>query len=128
VIVLPAMPYEQTASWLALLELYEALAHGWTLIGGQLVHLHCAERGQLPSRATHDADAVLDVRADPTVLRTFTRTLTELGFKPAGISAEGRQHRWVREKASIEKDRELTVEVIGAAESLARLKLGATLG
>jgi hypothetical protein len=61
-ILLPAMPEEQTASWLALLELYEHLDQGWTLIGGQLVHLHCAERGRFPERATHDADTVVDVR------------------------------------------------------------------
>ena len=48
-IVMPAMPEEQTASWHALLELYDVLAQGWTLIGGQLVRLHCAERGQSPS-------------------------------------------------------------------------------
>jgi hypothetical protein len=51
-IVLPAMPPEQTASWLGLLDLHERLAEGWTLIGGQLVHLHCAERGQFPVRPT----------------------------------------------------------------------------
>jgi hypothetical protein len=27
------------------LDLYDRLSDGWTLIGGQLVHLHCAERG-----------------------------------------------------------------------------------
>ena len=101
-IVLPAMPEEQTASWLALLELYDVLAQGWTLIGGQLVHLHCAERGQFPERATNDADTVVDVRADPTILHTFTKALTDLGFRSAGISAEGRQHRWVRDKASLD--------------------------
>lgn len=62
-IVLPAMPPEQTASWLGLLDLHERLAGGWTLIGGQLVHLHCAERGQLAVRPTNDADTVVDVRA-----------------------------------------------------------------
>jgi hypothetical protein len=41
-IVLPAMPAEQTASWLGVLDLYDHLSEGWTLIGGQLVHLHCA--------------------------------------------------------------------------------------
>ena len=101
-IVLPAMPEEQTASWLALLELYDNLPEAWTLIGGQLVHLHCAERGQFPERVTHDADTVVDIRAHPTTLLTFTKALTDLGFRSAGISAEGRQHRWVRDKASID--------------------------
>ena len=101
-IVLPAMPPEQTASWLGILDLYDRLNEGWTLIGGQLVHLHCAERGQFPVRPTSDADTVIDVRADPTILHTFTKTLEDLEFKSAGISAEGRQHRWKRGDASID--------------------------
>lgn len=96
------MPREQTSSWLGLLDLHERLADGWTLIGGQLVHLHCAERGQFPVRPTNDADTVIDVRADPTMLATFTGVLTDLGFTSAGISAEGLQHRWVRGDASID--------------------------
>ncbi len=63
-IVLPAMPPEQTASWIGVLDLYDHLSEGWTLIGGQLVHLHCAERRQFPVRPTNDADTVIDVRAD----------------------------------------------------------------
>lgn len=76
-IVLPAMPLEQTASWLGLLDLHERLAEGWTLIGGQLVHLHCAERGHRPIRPTNDADTVIDVRAEPEMLATFTQALTD---------------------------------------------------
>jgi hypothetical protein len=87
-IVLPAMPPEQTASWLGVLDLYDHLSEGWTLIGGQLVHLHCAERGQFPVRPTNDADTVIDVRADPEMLHPFTRTLTDIGFESAGISVE----------------------------------------
>ncbi|AIY17288.1 hypothetical protein GUY44_13450 [Pimelobacter simplex] len=96
------MPPEQTASWLGLLDLHQRLADGWTLIGGQLVHLHCAERGLLAVRPTNDADTVIDVRAAPTMLATFTNALTDLGFTSAGISAEGLQHRWVRGDASID--------------------------
>jgi hypothetical protein len=33
------------------------------------------------------------------MLATFTETLTDLGFRSAGISAEGPQHRWVRGEA-----------------------------
>lgn len=55
------MPAEQTASWMGLLDLHERLADGWTLIGGQLVHLHCAARGRFPVRPTNDADRVIDV-------------------------------------------------------------------
>lgn len=101
-IILPHMPREQTASWLGLLDIYDRLNHGWTLIGGQLVHVHCAERGRFPVRPTNDADTVIDVRADPAILHTFTTILTDLGFRSAGITAEGRQHRWVRGEASID--------------------------
>lgn len=101
-IMLPTMPPEQTASWLGLLDLHEQLREGWTLIGGQLVHLHCAERGQFPARPTNDADTVIDVRADPRMLRRFTAALSEIGFLPEGISADGLQHRWVRGAASLD--------------------------
>ena len=114
-IVLPAMPPEQTASWLGILDLYDRLNEGWTLIGGQLVHLHCAERGEFPVRPTNDADTVIDVRADPTILHTFTKTLTGLGFRADGISAEGRQRRWKRGDASIDV---LLPEGIGERASL----------
>jgi hypothetical protein len=53
------MPQDQTASWLGVLDLYDRLSDGWTLIGGQLVHLYCAERGQFPQRPTNDADTVI---------------------------------------------------------------------
>ena len=101
-IALPPMPHEQTASWLGLLDLYNELSEGWTLIGGQLVHLYCAERGETAMRPTNDADMVIDIRASPTMLRTFTQTLSDLGFTSAGISAEGRQHRWIRDAASFD--------------------------
>lgn len=55
-----------------------------------------------PVRPTDDADAVIDVRTAPRILRTFTRTLSELDFRPGGISAQGRQHRWRRGQASID--------------------------
>lgn len=92
--VLPPMPPEQTASWLGLLDIYERLDEGWTLIGGQMVHLHCAEREHFPVRPTNDVDAVIDVRADPKVLHAFTKTLVDLGFTASDESLDGRQHRW----------------------------------
>lgn len=101
-IVLPAMSGPQTASWHGVMDLHEHLAYGWTLIGGQMVHLHCAERGFAPSRPTDDVDTVIDVRARGEMLQTFTATLLELGFGPGGISAEGTQHRWVRADAVID--------------------------
>lgn len=67
-----------------------------------MVHLYCQERGLSPSRPTNDGDVVLDVRAQPNVLRDFTGALAAVGFTSAGVSPEGHQHRWVRDRASID--------------------------
>jgi hypothetical protein len=101
VIVVPAMAEGQEAAWHGLLDLYEVRPDGWTLIGGQLVHLHCAERGYAPPRPTDDADTVVDARAAH-VLGAVTAALAELEFIAAGVSADGIQHRWTREKAVID--------------------------
>ena len=73
--MLPPMPDPQRLAWLALLELAKQMPAGWTLVGGQLVHLHCAERGGSPGRATNDIDIVVDVRALPSALDRFTSEL-----------------------------------------------------
>lgn len=101
-IILPAMRDAQAASWHGLMDVYEHLSTGWTLIGGQMVHLHCAERGSFPPRPTDDIDAVIDVRAEPLMLNRFTDTLTNIGFAPDRISADGLQHRWRRDKAQLD--------------------------
>jgi hypothetical protein len=102
VIVLPAMSAPQAASWHGLMDLHARLPTGWTLIGGQLVHLLCAERDHAPPRPTDDIDAVLDVRENPSILMDFTSVLTDIGFSADGISADGVQHRWRRDEASID--------------------------
>lgn len=98
---MPPMSAEQAASWHGLLDLHERVPTGWTLVGGQLVHLHCAERDHHPERPTDDIDAVVDVRAAPDMLTTFTRALRDLGFFPE-TSGEGLQHRWRRDQAQID--------------------------
>lgn len=100
-IQMPAMGAAQEQSWHALMDLYDRLPQGWTLIGGQLVHLHCAERGESPARPTNDADTVVDIRASPEMLATFTAELTDMGFKPE-TSGDGIQHRWVKDKAQVD--------------------------
>ncbi len=100
-IILPAMSDAQEASWHALMELSERVETGWTLIGGQLVHLHCAERGLTPARPTNDVDTVVDIRASPDMLETFTRALTDIGFIP-DTSGDGIQHRWNRDLAQFD--------------------------
>lgn len=91
----------QTQSWHAVMELYERVDSNWTLVGGQLVHLHCAERGVTPTRPTNDIDTVVDIRASQTALVTFTGALKDMGFTPE-ISGDGLQHRWVRDYAQID--------------------------
>ena len=98
---LPAMNEAQTQSWHALMDLYERVDSNWALIGGQLVHLHCAERGVSPTRPTNDVDTVVNIRASPTMLVTFTGALRDMGFTP-DISGDGIQHRWRRDQAQID--------------------------
>lgn len=101
-VVMPAMAGPQQTAWHALMDVQVLHPTGWTLVGGQMVHLHCAERGASPSRPTDDVDAVLDVRAEPHVLHGFTTALTELGFEPAGETWTGHQHRWERGDATVD--------------------------
>lgn len=102
VVVLPPMSAAQEQAWAALLDIAERLPSGWCLVGGQMVHLHCVERGVVPQRPTDDADAALDVRSRPAMLAVFTGVLVDLGFTSAGQSLEGHQHRWVRDSAQID--------------------------
>ena len=43
VIVLPQMSDAAAGGWAVLLDISESIPVGWTLIGGQMVILHCAE-------------------------------------------------------------------------------------
>jgi len=101
-IVAPPLHPAQAEAWHALFELHARLPLGWALVGGQMVQSHCWERGATPSRPTDDADAVLDVRAHPTMLMRFTTLLRDRGFVADGESFEGHQHRWVRGEAQID--------------------------
>lgn len=118
-ILMPTMTAAQTQSWRALMSLYEKVPSGWTLVGGQLVHLHCAERGASPVRPTEDADTVVDVRSDPTMLRKFTEALAADGFAPV-TTGDGLQHRWLSGQAQIDV---LLPEGIGE-RSAARIGVG----
>jgi hypothetical protein len=101
-VVLTGLTERQRQSWIGLLDVAADFPDGWCLVGGQMVHLYCQERGFSPSRPTNDGDVVLDVRAQPNVLRDFTGALAAVGFTSAGVSPEGHQHRWVRDRASID--------------------------
>jgi hypothetical protein len=94
------MGHAQQSAWHSLLDLYELQTDGWTLIGGQLVHLLCAERGYSPQRPTSDADAVVNARV-PEILGAVTSALLNLDFRPEP-SSDGVQHRWNRGDAVID--------------------------
>ncbi len=102
------MTRPQWEAWHALFRVHERHPDGWALVGGQMVHSLCWERGVTPIRPTQDADAVLDVRAQPRVLFDFTATLRALGFESAGEAPPvvegtcGVQHRWVKGDAQID--------------------------
>jgi len=100
-IELPLLTSRQHQSWVGLLELANKLPTGWTLIGGQLVQLHCWENDKSPVRITTDIDTVLDVVSNPDILKTFTKSLQELGFIPK-TSADGLQYKWTRDLAEID--------------------------
>lgn len=67
-----------------------------------MVLLHCWERATAPARPTEDADAVVDVRTRPSVLRDMTATLLDMGFRSTGSSPSGHEHRWTRDGAQID--------------------------
>jgi predicted nucleotidyltransferase len=99
---MPPMSAAQERAWRALFELCARLGPSWCLVGGQMVHLYCAERGFTPNRPTEDADTVLDVRARPDILDRFTRALIEMGWTSAGESLESHQHRWINDRSQID--------------------------
>jgi len=101
-VTLPPTTDQLTLTWHALFAVHQRLPAGWCLVGGQLVHLLCAERGFEAIRPTLDADTVVDVRTDHSLLSRFTTTLVDLGFKSAGVSPEGHEHRWLRDDQQID--------------------------
>lgn len=100
-IVMPVMAEAQEAAWHGLLDLFEVHPADWTLIGGQLVHLLCAERGFAPRRPTDDADTVVNARLAE-VLGAVTESLRAIEFEPDPASSDGIQHRWTRRAAVID--------------------------
>lgn len=99
---LPPMRPPQRDAWWTLMDLHELMPTGWALVGGQMVHLLCAERGVSPERATDDVDAAIDVRARPRALREFTASLQRLGLRPEGTTWRGHQHRWRKDEVVVD--------------------------
>ncbi len=101
-IPMPVLSASQEAAWHGLLELSEKVPGGWTLVGGQMVHLHCAERGLSPFRSTPDVDAVVDARNVPKIFATVTGALEDAGFHLDKETDGGKHLRWVRGEAQID--------------------------
>lgn len=99
---IPALPTMQNLGWIELGKLSRKFKDDWTLIGGQLIQLHCWERGAQPTRVTNDVDAVLNVVANPEILRKVTSYLTQNGFSPAGTTNDGHQYKWVKDGAEFD--------------------------
>ena len=98
---MPTMTLAQELGWHALMDLSEEIPEGWSLVGGQMVHLWCADRGVNLARPTDDVDAVLDVRAQPDIHFNVTAALQRRGFQPE-TSTTGVQHRWTRGDAVVD--------------------------
>ena len=88
VVVLPALTGKQALAWDALMAVAADLGEGWTLIGGQMVLLHQAERRPAdadPSsgaslRWSYDLDVVVNLRTNRTRMRHIDSVLRDHGF------------------------------------------------
>ncbi len=93
---LPQMTGLQAQAWTALVQLAPELGTQWTLIGGQMVYLHQAER-QLhsftPLRWTTDLDVVVNLRTHPGELQRVHQVLIDHGFHQPPQPIEHRYRR-----------------------------------
>jgi hypothetical protein len=102
IVDLGELPVIQVRMWRALLDLSEHLPGQWTLVGGQMVALHAAERGAAMGRTTTDVDALLDIRADGCLFARADLVLRqELGFS-SEVGLGGTQHRWSKDGVQID--------------------------
>ena len=126
------------ALWAALLELTSTRAHGWSLIGGQMVLLHALERDAEPVRVSTDLDVVVNTRVVSGAIRGFVKTIESLGFDLVGSSPDGVAHRYKRGEVSLDllapdgvgPNTDLTttppgrtIQVPGGTQALARTEL-----
>lgn len=85
-----------SALWGTLLDLSERVPSDWTLIGGQMVLLHGLEHDRTPPGVSLDLDVLADVVSNQRSLRLLVAALEALGFDSAGVSPEGKAHRYKR--------------------------------
>ena len=118
------MTPKQEASWRGMLAVSRLVRSGWCVVGGQMVQLWCWERGAVPTRPTDDGDAVLDIRARPSIMHDFTSALVASGYEPDGETWEGHQHRWTNGVGQIDI---LLPEGIGSRARRRGVRGGTTL-
>ncbi|MGH3557951.1 MAG: hypothetical protein ACRDUT_19990 [Mycobacterium sp.] len=93
-LTLPIQDPAGILAWSTVMELSNYRRQGWTLVGGQMVHLLAWEHGEISPRVTTDADVVLNVRAYPKALADVTKRLLDMGYREDGVSPEGVGHRY----------------------------------
>jgi hypothetical protein len=92
-----ALPISDPAgiiAWSTVMDLSDYRRQGWTLVGGQMVHLLAWEHGEESPRVTTDADVVLNVHAYPKAMTEVTARLLSNGYVEDGVSPEGLGHRY----------------------------------
>lgn len=77
------LPHQGIAGqlWGALMDIADVKPDGWTLVGAMMVILHELEAGGDSSRATADADAVVEVRGVTGGTRAMAQLLVSLGWR-----------------------------------------------
>ena len=89
VVVLSDLTGQQAQVWDTLMTVAEDLGDGWTLIGGQMVMLHQAERqpadaspvGAADMRWSYDLDVVVNLRTSRARMRHIDSVLRDHGFE-----------------------------------------------
>ena len=107
-VVLPPLDGQQAQAWDTLMAVAADLGRGWTLIGGQMVLLHQAERspagagaiGGAALRWSYDLDVVVNLRTSRSRMGRIDSVLKGHGFEqqvvPIGVEAfpAGQLHDW----------------------------------
>lgn len=105
-VALPHFDPELTGALATLFTLDSVVPAPWTLIGGVMVLLHCAEHGVAFRRATADADVAVGVFTHRDSLTEVTAALRAMGFSdstpdPLG-GGQRLSYRWSRGKVHVD--------------------------
>lgn len=123
-VVLRALPGLADELWDTLIELTELRPGEWTLVGGQMVHLHALEHGATPPRLSTDLDIVVNARVVSGAVAHFVVAIEGSGFTSDGISPEGLAHRYRRGDIAIDV---LAPDGLGNRADLTTTRPGRTL-